>query len=124
MRKKLLIVEDDPFWRRFCVIRLRETVGLQVLEAADAIEAWKILARDRPSLILLDLILPGKDGFSLLEELKGDSQLAKIPVIVVSGLSHPSDRKQVLEMGAAAFLSKRGLNTLDRLIDLIKTHIS
>ena len=83
-RKTVLIADDDPILRSL----LRETLGrrrFRLLEAADGLEAVSISRRERPDLIVLDLIMPGQDGRAVCQALKSDPSTSAIRIIVLTG---------------------------------------
>jgi DNA-binding response OmpR family regulator len=84
-KAKILIVEDDKFLRELLVRKL-EAEGFKISIAIEGEEALKKINEELPQLILLDLILPGIDGFNVLEQIKKDSRTNKIPVIILSNL--------------------------------------
>jgi hypothetical protein len=104
---RVLIVEDDPDTVGFLEAAMRQ-IGFTPLVAADGYEALTMARRHRPDLILLDLRLPGMDGFEALTHLKRDAITQAIPIIAVS--AHVADtereRKRLLALGASAFLPK------------------
>jgi DNA-binding response OmpR family regulator len=105
--RRVLVIEDDPSVRELLAVALRKQ-GLEVLEAPDG-ETGLALAREgRPALILLDLRLPGIDGFAVLEALKRTPDTASIPVIAVTGNEGLwlGARARVLSLGAADFVTK------------------
>ena len=101
----LLIVDDEPQ-----VLKLLETLlqheGYQTLTASSGEEALALVARQPPDLILLDIMMPGMDGFEVASQLKGNETTAGIPIIMLSALSESSARVSGLEAGAEEFLSK------------------
>ena len=102
---KLLIIEDDKFLRDLIAQKLvRE--GFKVTPAAGGEEGLKAARENRPDLILLDLVLPGMDGFEILEQLKKDPQLSSIPVLILSNLSQKEDIDRALALGAIDFMIK------------------
>lgn len=103
--KKILIVEDDKFLRELIVQKLT-TEGYEALEAMDGEEGIKKTKEQRPDLVLLDLILPGIDGFEVLNRMKEDSVLSSIPVIILSNLGQKEDVEKGLKMGAVDYLIK------------------
>lgn len=107
--KKILIVEDDRFLLNAYKYKL-ERSGFEVITALDGEEALKVLKNDLPDLIILDLIMPNKDGFEVLEEIKKDLNLKKIPVIVCSNLGQPEDIKKAKELGASDYFIKSDLS--------------
>lgn len=103
--KKILVVDDNPTIRKGLSVRLRAN-GYEVLFAEDAISATAALVTERPDLLILDLGLPGGDGFIVMERLHKNERLANIPVIVLTGRELAGNRDRALQAGAAAFLQK------------------
>ncbi|MBI5742327.1 MAG: response regulator [Candidatus Niyogibacteria bacterium] len=104
-KKTVLIIEDDPW----IVAPLRiafKARGFEVLEASAAEEGLKIAERDRPDIILLDILMPRMDGFAVLELLKKDDRTRGIPVFIVSNLSSDEDVERGLRLGAKKFFVK------------------
>jgi two-component system KDP operon response regulator KdpE len=104
-RNKILIIEDDPDLRRGLNVRLRAS-NYDTDFAGDAVMALSIAKKEAPDLILLDLGLPGGDGFLVLERLKNIASLACTPVIVVSARDPKANEKRALDAGAEAFFQK------------------
>lgn len=102
---KILIVEDDKFLRDLIVQKLKRE-GFATSEAVDGEEGLKIAKDKRPDIILLDLILPGLDGFEVLRQIKSDNSTASIPVIVLSNLGQKEDMDRAIAGGAEAFMVK------------------
>jgi DNA-binding response OmpR family regulator len=103
--KKILIVEDDKFLRELIVQKLLKE-GYETSEAVDGEEGIKKVKEEKPDLVLLDLILPGIDGFEVLSKKKEDPNLARIPVIVLSNLGQKEDVERGLKLGAVDYLIK------------------
>jgi len=105
MAKKILIIEDDKFLLK--VIKKKLLIeNYTVIEAMDGEQGIKSVKREKPDLILLDLILPGIDGFEVLTKIKKDKELSKIPVIILSNLGEKEDINKGLKMGAIDYLIK------------------
>jgi two-component system KDP operon response regulator KdpE len=102
---KILIIEDDADLRRALNVRLRAS-DYETAFASDAIMALSIAKKEVPDLILLDLGLPGGDGFLVLERMKNITSLACTPVIVVSARDPQTNEKRALAAGAEAFFQK------------------
>lgn len=98
---KVLVVEDDQVMRAIEVRELKK-LGFEVLEAENGLKAVEIATKEKPSLLLLDLMLPEKDGFSVLEDIRKNpaGAMAQIPVIVLSNLWSDKDilRTQALKI--------------------------
>jgi two-component system OmpR family response regulator len=101
----LLVVDDNAALRKGLSVRLRAN-GYEVLFAEDAISATAVILMERPDLVILDLGLPGGDGFDVMERLHRSDPLAKIPVIVLTGREVAGNRNRALQAGAAAFFQK------------------
>ena len=117
--KKLLWVEDDRFLKDIITVRLSNE-GCQLFHAADETEAFNLLAKETPDVVLLDILLPGSDGFEILKKLKGGKEKKKLPVILLSNLSQKADLEKGKELGAVKFLVKSTV-TLDEIISQIKS---
>jgi CheY-like chemotaxis protein len=80
--------------------------GLQVLEAEDGSEALEEVRRQRPSLVLLDVMMPGLDGWGVAEQLAADPGTRDIPVVFLSARAAPEDRLRAQELGAVGYVEK------------------
>ena len=118
MSKKILIIEDDSFLQGLASTKL-EKEGFDVMGAGNSDEATKILDAETPDLILLDLVLPGTDGFGILKKVRENLKTVNTPVIVFSNLSDDRDIKRAKELGATDYMVKSNF-TLDELSDQIK----
>lgn len=116
--RKILIVEDDKFLRELISRKLvREQY--EVVDAIDGESCLKIIKEEKPDLVLLDLILPGIDGFGVLTKLKDDPLTASVPVIILSNLGQREDIERGLKLGAADYLVKAHF-TPNEIIEKIK----
>ena len=104
-KKKILVVEDDKFLRDLIVQKL-EDEGFDVSEAVNGEEGVKMAAEELPHIILLDLILPGMDGFAVMEEIRKSPKTKNIPIIILSNLGQKEDVERGLSLGATDFLIK------------------
>lgn len=119
--KKILFIEDEPSLRR-SMRKVLEKHHYSFLEADDGENGIQIAKKELPDLILLDLILPKKNGFEALEELKNDPATNKIPVIVLTNLSQSQDIEKALSLGAISYLVKTNYS-LTEIIEKIKNTI-
>lgn len=101
---KLLVVEDDRFLRELLVGKLKRE-GFTVVEAFNGEEAINQIRAEHPHLILLDLVLPGVDGFGVLAAMKDATEL-KTPTIVLSNLGSREDIDKAMTLGAKEFMVK------------------
>lgn len=114
---KILVVEDDKFLRELLSHKL-EAAGFSVLLAIDGQEALKIVKEEMPQIVLLDLVLPGIDGFEILKQIKENDQTSKIPVIVLSNLGQKEEIEKGMSLGANDYLIKAHF-TPDEIIEKI-----
>ncbi len=114
MLKKVLLVEDDAFLIRFYKAKL-EQKKFQTVSVEDGGLANQTAKEEQPDVIVLDVMLPNKNGFEILKDLKKDSATEKIPVIVFTKLSQESDKKELTRLGCQAYMVK----TEHKLDDLI-----
>jgi len=105
MAHKILVVEDDKFLRELITQKLARE-GYDVKEAVDGEEGVIKVKEEKPDVILLDLILPGIDGFEVLAKIKEDPEVENIPVVILSNLGQRDDVERGLKLGAVDFLIK------------------
>ena len=118
MSKRVLAVEDQE--DNMQILRdLLVSAGYEIIEAVNGEEALAAVARERPDLILMDLGLPGIDGWDATAHLKMDRETRHIPIIVLSAHAMPNDRHQALAAGGDDFDTKPV--QFDRLLDKIET---
>lgn len=102
---RILVVDDEPDIVALVVYHLAKA-GYRVSSAASGSDALAIARRERPSLIVLDLMLPGMSGFDVLEELRDDEQTAAMAVLMLTARKEEPDRIRGLELGADDYLTK------------------
>lgn len=110
----VLVIEDDKFLRELLVRKLSGE-GFEVKNAIDAEIAFAVLAERIPDIILLDLILPGVDGFEILTRIKANPKIANVPVIILSNLGQKDDLDKAMALGAKDFMVKANF-TLDEIV--------
>ena len=101
----VLLVDDERSIRTICRVNL-EGDGLAVSEAADGAEALEVVRRARPSVVLLDVMMPGVDGWDVAEQLAADDETRKIPVVFLSARAAPEDRLRAQKLGAVGYVDK------------------
>jgi DNA-binding response OmpR family regulator len=121
MEKIILVVEDDKFLRELMVQKLTKE-GYNIAEAVDGEDGIKKVKEIKPGLVLLDLILPGMDGFEVLGKIKADPETNQTPVIILSNLGQREDVEKGLSLGAADYLIKAHF-TPGEIIEKIKNII-
>lgn len=117
-KQKILVVEDDTFLSELLVNRLVKD-GFMLELAVDGESALISVRKEPPAIILLDIVLPGIDGYEVLRQLKKDPSLQKIPVLILSNLGQKDEVEQGLRLGAQEFLVKAQLD-LDSIAKKVK----
>jgi len=104
-QKSVLIVEDDRFLSSLIKARLHKD-GIRGIQVFDGGEALESLKKEKPDIIILDLIMPKVPGFEVLESISLNPQLNRIPVVVLSNLAQESDVRRAKELGAVDYFVK------------------
>jgi DNA-binding response OmpR family regulator len=100
-----MIVDDDPLIRR--VVRaVLEDASFELEEAASGEEALRLAERDPPDVVLLDVMMPGMDGFEVAERFKGDPDLKRAVIVMLTAKDAPEDRRRGMKCGADAYFTK------------------
>lgn len=120
--KKILSVEDDKFLSSLVAKKLT-AAGYEMSHAAKGEEALKLVKEEKPSLVLLDILLPEMSGFEVLEKIKADPETKDIPVILFSNLGQKEDIDKGLKLGAEKFIVKATV-VLDDIVNEIEGILS
>ncbi|MEA1936921.1 MAG: response regulator [Patescibacteria group bacterium] len=102
---KVLIIEDDSYIMEMYKIKFAYS-GFEVISASDGEKGLKILEKERPDIILLDVIMPKKDGFSVLKEIKSKPAIKEIPVVLLTNLGQRENIEKGFELGAVSYIIK------------------
>jgi CheY-like chemotaxis protein len=105
--KPVLVADDDPFVRRIHAEALK-SAGFEVQTAADGAEALHSMHQHPPLAVILDLCMPGVDGFQVLDQMKREPELVSVPVIVVTAKELDAAERKQLSSGVTALLQKSG----------------
>ena len=122
IKAKILFVDDDNFLRKVYQSELGER-GYEVILAADGQEGLEKAQISDPDLIILDMIMPQKNGFEVLTELQNNPATKNIPVIILSNLGQQDDIKKGLDLGAVDYLVKDNI-TLTTIVDKISQYLN
>jgi DNA-binding response OmpR family regulator len=117
----VLVVEDDPALGEVIVSALKDE-GLDARLAHDGDEAMRLVDAATPSCIILDLMMPKRDGFSVLRELRADGRITQLPVVVVTAIFGLSERLYATELGAVDYVTKPF--ELDDLVSRVRRLVS
>lgn len=105
MSEKVLVVDDDPGIVRL-MERFLQREGYEVITATNGLQALKTAKNEQLELIILDLMLPGVDGFEVCHRLRDEPNTSKVPIVMVSGKAEERDKEAATEAGADAYLIK------------------
>ena len=121
MPEQVLVVDDESL-NRLLVDKLLKKEGFGVSQADSGDKALSLIETERPDLILLDVMMPGKDGFEVCSELKNNDATQRIPVILLTALSNRQDIEKGVKVGADEFITKPfdGNELLLRIRSLLK----
>ena len=117
----VLIGEDEPDNQVILQTVVESLVGVRAAVAGDGLAVLASVSRERPKMILLDLMMPGLDGFQVTRQLKADPLTASIPIVAVSAMARPDDREAALAAGCDEFVRKPF--ELDDLEAVIRTYL-
>jgi two-component system, OmpR family, alkaline phosphatase synthesis response regulator PhoP len=122
MKKKILLVEDDMMLVDMYTLKLAEA-GYEVIQATNGAQGYEEAKKNKPDLILLDIILPQMDGFMVMEKIKKDKIIKKIPVFFLTNLKQDEDVEKGNKLGAIDYLVKSTLTPtqiLERINEFFK----
>ena len=119
----VLVVEDSPVAREV-VMKILQREGYDVFGACNGVEALDFLhsGSNTPDLVLLDVMMPEKDGITLLQELRKEEQYKELPVILLTALSDEARMKKARELGVREYLVKTRFS-YDELVDQVGKHV-
>jgi two-component system alkaline phosphatase synthesis response regulator PhoP len=103
--KKIAVIEDEKILLKAIEIELSDA-GYTVVTALDGKTGVELIKNEHPDLVLLDIIMPKMSGFEVLENIKKDTRVKDIPVIILTNLGHEDDRKKGMDLGAVDYFIK------------------
>jgi len=119
-KAKILVVDDDPSSLELIEAMLVPN-GYEIITANDGSKAVAIIVEKKPDLILLDIMMPGLDGYSTLAKIKGNKTISKIPVVMLTAMGFQLNKELALRFGAVGYITKpvdlaELLKTISRLL--------
>jgi DNA-binding response OmpR family regulator len=117
-QKKILVVEDELSMREIVVEKL-QMAGFNVLQAEDGAIAIKMIVKERPDLVLLDLMLPEIDGFGVLERVRKNKVVANTPIIILTNLWSKEEIIKTKTLGVSAYIIKAYMTT-EEILEKVK----
>lgn len=121
-KKKILIIEDDEHVSKVYEMKFSKE-GYDTIFVTNGEDGVEKIAIEKPDLIILDLMVPRKDGFVVLEEIKKNPDLAKIPVLVLSNLGQQSDKDRAIALGANEYFVKVS-HSMQEVVDRAKSYLN
>ena len=122
MKKKILVVEDEAVLQKTMVEFLSKE-GFNAMGASDGEKGIQMAKKEKPDLILLDIIIPLKDGFEVLAEIRAEKALENTPVILLTNLDNPENVQKAFEFGVSTYLVKSNY-TLEDIAKKVRTALS
>lgn len=119
--KKILIVEDDTVLANALSLSLQDK-GYQIEVATDGAEAERMIKSIKPNLILLDLLLPIKNGFEVLKGIRADAELKDTPVVILTNFEQETSIEEGMKMGAKDYIVKANIDIKD-VPEIVKKYI-
>lgn len=119
--RTILIIEDDNLLSSMYVTKFTKE-GFRVLYSESGEKGIEIIDKEKPDLVLLDIMLPGMDGYDVLRRLKANGRTALIPVIMLSNLSQDADIKKALNLGAVDYIVK-AYNIPSEVVEKVKNRL-
>lgn len=121
-KNKILIIEDDSFISDMYKIKL-ESESFEVVVAADGVQGLEAAGKEHPDLILLDVVMPKMDGFTVLQNLKEKPEVQNIPVIMLTNLGQKDSVEKGLKLGAEDYIIKAHFTPLE-VVEKVKTFLN
>ena len=120
MTRAVLVVDDDPFIRRLIATTLEDVAEFEIHEAANGIEALELARRQRPSLVFLDIDMPGIDGIDACRQLRADGATSATTIVMLTAADGDASQREAAAAGADLYLTKP-FSPLDllRLVDRV-----
>lgn len=104
-KKRVLVVDDEPSLRSLVRVNL-EVDGIDVIEAVDGVDGLKVMHETMPDLVLLDIMMPRKDGIEMLEDIMADQDFCDIPIILLTAKGELEDLQKGALLGARGYITK------------------
>lgn len=119
--KKILLVEDDKTLLDMYTLKFKQE-GFVILTATDGLAGLEMAKKEKPAVILLDIMMPKMDGFAVLKELKKDPSTKNAPVLMLSNLGQKSDMEKGKKLGASDYVVKASM-TPTQVVDKVKSYL-
>jgi DNA-binding response OmpR family regulator len=122
MPKKIVYIEDD-FEMTYLIKMILERKGYEIISTHNGLEGFELIEREKPDLVLLDLMMPDIDGWDIYHQLKSDERTNQIPVIVISAKAQPIDRVLGLQIAKVNYYISKPFRPQE-LIDCVESVLS
>jgi DNA-binding response OmpR family regulator len=121
MPKKIIIAEDEAFLSKVMSSKLKKE-GFEVLVCIDGEACIEAIKKEKPDLVLLDLLMPKKDGFEVLEEIRADVATKNVKVIITSNLGQESDIEKGKKLGVLEYIVKAN-SSIHEIVEIVKKNV-
>jgi twitching motility two-component system response regulator PilH len=121
MANSTILVVDDSATDTLLISNSLRSEGYIVITARDGEEALRCLDSERPNLVLLDVVMPGKNGFQLCRQIRNDARYASLPVILLTSKNQEADKFWGMKQGATAFMTKPFVT--ETLLATVRQHV-
>jgi DNA-binding response OmpR family regulator len=119
--KKILLIEDEKMLKEMYTLKFSQE-GFEVISVISAEEGLELAKKEKPDLIILDILLPRKNGVFFLKEKNKDPEISQIPIVALSNYDHPETRKEAIELGIKDYLIKTDF-TPKEIVEKIKEYL-
>lgn len=120
MARRILVVDDSATELAMIASPLRES-GFDVITATNGTEALDSLVRDEPDALVLDVIMPGQNGFQLCRQIRNDARWARLPIVLVTSKDQEADRFWGMKQGATEYVTKPF--NASQLVETVRRHV-
>lgn len=120
-KKKIILIEDDHFLVRALSLKFAK-LNFELIVIENGMEALDSIRKEMPQIVFLDIMLPHKSGFEILEEMKKDEKLKNIPVLILTNLRQDEEVKHGLSLGASEYLVKTDVG-LDEIVERVNKYL-
>lgn len=121
IKKKIILIEDDHFLVRALSLKFAKS-NFELIVIENGTEALDSIRKEMPQIVFLDIMLPHKSGFEILEEMKKDEKLKNIPVLILTNLRQDEEVKHGLSLGASEYLVKIDVG-LDEIVERVNKYL-
>ncbi len=110
--KKIVFIDSNDFFRKLYKKKLKEK-KVKFFEAEEGNKGWELIKKEKPDLVVSEVVMPGWDGFKIAKEMNNDEELSDVPIIILTNLTQDADRKSGEKLGVFGYFIKQQCNLSD-----------